>query len=189
MNQKVNKFKFFLLLVILCFPMFSTETKSETLDGVVVSVTDGDTLTVLDADKREHVVRLFAIDAPETSCHAQKPSAFDDACQERAQPFGHSAKKTLSSMVFGKEVRVDVQPGRTYGREIGTVWVGNINANLELVRSGYAWMYRQYAKRGLASADFQEMEDAERKAQEKGIGLWSNPNPTPPWDYRHGGAK
>lgn len=158
------------------------------LQGVVVAVTDGDTLTVQDASGRQHEIRLFAIDAPETSCHGKKPSAWDDACIEHDQSYGKEAKHHLVEMTYGKQVNVELQPGDSYGREIGTVWVGSINANLEQVRVGAAWIYRFYAKRGMLPEEFKEMELAEQSARDRHLGLWGEPHPLEPWEYRHHGG-
>lgn len=180
------------LMLIMCMTMFvgndaesSPIVQPDTLFGKVVAVTDGDTLTILDGSNTQVVIRLFGIDSPETSCHAQKPSVYDDACVEHGQSFGKTAKRSLAELVFGKEVVVILQPGNTYGRSIGTVWVGNINANLEQVKRGMAWMYRQYAKRGMTASEYVEMEEAEHHAQERMLGLWSVPERIPPWEYRH----
>jgi endonuclease YncB( thermonuclease family) len=39
---------------------------AETLSGRVVSVTDGDTATILDSHQNQHKIRLNGIDAPES---------------------------------------------------------------------------------------------------------------------------
>lgn len=175
-----------LLLICLCLvPMiFSGNSRADTLEGITIGCTDGDTLTILDANKQQHVIRLFAIDSPETSCHAQTDQN-DGSCVEQGQPFGKAAKRSLCELTFQKSVIVETQPGNSYGREIGTVWAGPINVNLEQVKRGYAWMYRQYAKRGLFPDEYAEMEHAEHEAQENGLGLWSVTGNIPPWEYRH----
>lgn len=183
--MKTTLLKIIGALAILATMIVTPDAKSETLFGRCIGVTDGDTVTILDKGNVQHVIRLFAIDAPETSCHRQKPSSLDDECVERGQPFGRAAKKSLSDLVYGKEVNVELQPGETYGRRIGTVWAGPINANLEQVKRGYAMMYRKYALHGLLPDEFREMENAERVAQERGLGLWSDPDPVPPWRFRH----
>jgi endonuclease YncB( thermonuclease family) len=164
--------------------------------GRVVGVTDGDTITVLDRGNSQHTIRMAYIDAPETTCHANKPSAYDDACIDHGQPFAKASKKALSNMVYAQEVSVSVLPGSSYGREIGTVYVYNhgnlLNVNYEMVKSGMAWFYRYYAKKQLGSSDFEAFSQAESHAQATGMGLWKDKNPTPPWDYRHenkGGTK
>jgi len=181
------KWQDILLFAVLCLPMVfgSFESRADTLFGKVVSVTDGDTITVLDSSNTQHVIRLFAVDAPETSCHIGKPSKRNDECREIGQPFGKASKKSLSQLVYGKSVNVEIQPGQTYGRSIGTVWAGPVNANLEQVRRGYAWMWRKYAKKGLLPEEYREMEEAENQAREMELGVWSVANSIPPWEYRH----
>jgi endonuclease YncB( thermonuclease family) len=187
-NRITKHWKNLLLTAFVLSVMVVNDSQAETLFGRVVGISDGDTLTVLDGENKQHVIRLFAIDAPETSCHSKNESVKDELCVEHGQPFGKASKKSLSNLVFGKEVNVEIQPGDSYGREIGTVWAANINANLEQVRRGYAWMYRQYAKRGLLPEEYREMEEAEQKAKENNLGLWSEGRAVPPWDYRHNGG-
>src|SRR5580658_4892679 len=128
--------------------------------GRVVSVADGDTLTVLDEYDRQHRIRLFGIDAP-----------------EKAQAFGNQSKKSLSSKVFGATVRVDVVDVDRYGRQVGRVYLGNRLINLEQVREGYAWRYAQFDRH-------HEFDRAEAEARRSRRGLWSAPHPTPPWEFR-----
>ena len=129
--------------------------------GRTVGVTDGDTITVLDANRTPIRVRLFGIDAP-----------------EKAQDFGQKAKQALSVLVFGREVRVEVTSTDRYGRSIGKVHAGTTYVNLAMVQAGFAWHYRQYAP------DDQDLLGAEVAARAAGKGLWAQPNPTPPWEWR-----
>lgn len=158
--------------------------------GMVVGVTDGDTITVLDQLKKQHTVRLAFIDAPETSCHAKTPGPRDDVCVESSQPFGKASKKALSNLVYQHDVRVEVLPGSTYGREIGVVYAlrngREINANYEQIRSGMAWFYRHYAKKQMTHGEFTAWGEAETLARGAHAGLWSDPNPVAPWDHRRG---
>lgn len=184
--MKLN-WRYALLIGLLHIPMClaaGNALAAETLSGKVVGVTDGDTITVLDTDNRQHTIRLFAIDAPETSCHAKRPSTLDDECVEHSQPFGKAAKRSLASLVFGKQVDVVLESGSTYGREIGTIWSGNTNANLEQVKRGYAWVYRKYTKH-MPDTDRNTLDTAEANAQGLHLGLWSDRSPTPPWEWRH----
>lgn len=163
------------------------------LDGHVVGVTDGDTITVLDAGNQQHEIRLAAIDSPETSCHARHPGAFDDMCVEQGQPFGKAAKKSLAALTFDKDVRVLLQPAKpgstvpdgSYGREIGTIMVNSVDANLMQVARGYAWHYKQYASKWQTREDYARYENAEQLARRNRVGLWGDQSPIPPWDYRH----
>lgn len=158
------------------------------LQGRVVAVSDGDTINVLDASNTQVVIRLANIDAPETSCH-QYREASADACIETSQPFGKASKKSLSALVYGKNVRVVTVDGKhatSYGRLVGTVFVGNLDANQEQVRSGHAWHYTAYAKRQQTPEDFSAYADAERSARAARLGLWADKSPVPPWEFRHG---
>lgn len=94
-------------------------TFADTIAGKVVGVTDGDTVTVLDATKTQHKIRLSGIDAP-----------------EKAQPFGQRSKENLSNFLFGKQVVVDAGKTDRYGRSVGKVFVGGVDANLEQVSAG-----------------------------------------------------
>jgi len=87
--------------------------------GRVVGVSDGDTLTLLTADKQQVKVRLGEIDTPESR-----------------QPYGERAKQALSALAFGKEARVVVQDTDKYGRTVGRVYVGTVDVNAEMVRQG-----------------------------------------------------
>jgi endonuclease YncB( thermonuclease family) len=92
-----------------------------TLTGKVVGVSDGDTITVLDAAKTQHKIRLAGIDAP-----------------EKAQPFGQKSKEHLSDSVFGKQVQVEYTKTDKYGRTVGKVLVNGMDANLEQIKAGFA---------------------------------------------------
>lgn len=126
----------------------------------VVGVHDGDTLTGLDDAKTQHKIRLDAIDAPELG-----------------QPFGQAAKKALSEKVFGKDVVVTVKTRDKYGRTVGHVLIDGRDVNLEMLEEGMAWHYVKYDhNRGLR--------EAEQQARVAKTGLWQDPGPEPPWDWR-----
>jgi endonuclease YncB( thermonuclease family) len=131
------------------------------LTGRVVRVADGDTVSILDRNNEQHKVRLYGIDTP-----------------ERDQPHGQSAKRALSNLVDDQQVGVVVVETDSYGRQVGTLYRAGTNINLAMVSAGHAWWYQYYAphERHLALA--------EQKARQQGLGLWSNPRPVPPWDWR-----
>ena len=138
--------------------------------GRVVAIADGDTLTVLDADNRQHVIRLAGIDAPESS-----------------QAFGQRSKQNLSRLVFGKQVTLECETGQeSFGREICKVTGPDGNDDcLQQVRDGMAWHYKQYQSEQ-TRADRGSYAAAEDAAREAHLGLWSDPHPMMPQDYRHG---
>lgn len=96
---------------------------------LLFGVPDGDTITVLDADKVQHKIRLAGIDA-----------------QEKKQPFGQRSKESLSDLVFSKAVTVDTNKRDRYGREVGKVLVNGLDANLVQVQRGFAWHYKAYER-------------------------------------------
>jgi len=135
------------------------------LTGNVVSVADGDTITIESGGTKEKI-RFAQIDTPETS-HFGSPT----------QPFGKEAGAALRQMVKDKNVRVEVEAVDQYGRNVGTVYVGNLNVNRELVKNGFAWVYRQYAHDP-------ELIELEKAARSKKTGLWMLDNPIYPPDFR-----
>jgi micrococcal nuclease len=145
----------------LLFLLLAVTVHAAEITGKVVSVSDGDTITVLTAAKEQVKVRLYGIDAPESK-----------------QAFGNRAKQELSGLVFGKVAAVEVKQKDRYGRTVGLVNVNGVPVNEEMVRLGFAWWYRDYAKRdvGLAKAEV-EAKTAKR-------GLWADKAPVPPWEFR-----
>ena len=136
------------------------------IEGKVVGVSDGDTVTVLDAHQSKWKIRLLGIDAP-----------------EKKMPFGQKSKQQLSDLIYNKQVTVEYSKQDRYGRTLGKILVGGIDANLEQVRAGMAWHYKQY-RRDQALEDRQIYSDAENSARASRIGLWVDANPTPPWTWR-----
>lgn len=126
----------------------------------VVGVSDGDTITVL-RDRQQIKVRLVEIDAPESS-----------------QAFGQRAKQATSALCFAKTVTVRVKGKDRYDRTLAQILLPDgRNLNRELVATGYAWWYRDYSKD-------KSMGQLEAVAKEKRLGLWADPNPVPPWEFR-----
>jgi len=145
-------------------PTTPTTTEADktykTISGDVISVADGDTITVIDDKEQQYRVRLSCIDTP-----------------EKSQEFGDEPKEALIDLVEGKRVSIKYAEKDQYGRIIGDVKVDDTDVNLEQVKNGMAWVYRRYCK----DCDFY---DAEKSARDKNLGLWAMDNPTPPWEYR-----
>lgn len=147
--------------------MLSGQILADTIEGRVVGVSDGDTITVLDSIKKQHKVRLQGIDAPEAK-----------------QAFGQASKRHLSNLVFNREVTAECGKTDKYKRQVCVVIVNGQDANLAQVKAGMAWWYRAYAKEQLPEhrALYQA---AEIDAQRQRIGLWRDAEPMPPWVWRH----
>ena len=160
--------------------LMSAPALADTLTSRVVGVTDGDTITVLDAANTQHKIRLAGLDAP-----------------EKGQPFGERSKENLSRLVFGKDARIEWKKRDRYGRLIGTVWVASpdapcrarpdcpktLDAGLAQLTVGLAWHYKKYAHEQEPQQRGQYA-FAEEEARVKRAGLWRDPNPVPPWDWR-----
>ncbi|NTU53410.1 MAG: nuclease [Chlorobiaceae bacterium] len=147
----------FLLLLLLFVGCHDTTSSAR-----VVKVADGDTITVLHNDNTQEKIRLYGIDSP-----------------EKTQPFGTRARQYISTLVFGKQVTMRTMSRDRYGRSVAWVSVGETNVNAEMVKAGYAWHYRQYSD----DPALQQFENEARKAKR---GLWADPHPVAPWDYRKG---
>ena len=166
--------RFFILSSVAALLFMATTVQAD-ITGRVVAVTDGDTIKILDAEKVQHKVRLTGIDAP-----------------ERGQPFGTVSREHLASLVAGKEVRVESDKSDRYGRILGKVWVQpadcpscgkTLDANHAQLLAGMAWWYRYYAKQQ-PPEDQGRYESAENEARARGWGLWADPNPVNPYDWR-----
>jgi len=137
------------------------------LYGQVVRVSDGDTITITDAELNRYRVRLAGIDAP-----------------ERRQAYGKVSKKYLASRLIGKSVLVDWHKTDRYGRLVGKVSIDASDVGLGQIKAGMAWHYRQYANEQ-SSGDQMAYAAAEVGARRARIGLWKGSEPIPPWEFRH----
>lgn len=137
------------------------------LRGRVVGITDGDTLTLLSAQREEIRIRLSDIDTP-----------------ERGQPYGNRARQSLSDLAFGRDARIEVRDTDRYGRTVGRVFVGAVDVNAELVRRGSAWVFRRYSN----DPTLLRLEADARAARR---GLWALPEAQrlPPWEWRANGRR
>lgn len=127
--------------------------------GRVVGISDGDTLTILTEDKQQVRIRIFGIDAP-----------------EKKQPFGTRSRQALSALCY-KANAVVLPNGKSYDRIVGTVSCNGSDVSRFMVGSGMAWVYERYSKDPALLA-------LQARAQKEKTGLWSDPNPVPPWEFR-----
>lgn len=132
---------------------------ADTVEGKVVKVCDGDTVHLL-AGGEKSKIRLDRIDAPESR-----------------QEYGKEATKHLRDLIFEKTVRICYDKKDRYGRILGLIFLGEKDINLEMVATGHAWHYRQFDRTVAYS-------DAERDARRQKLGLWANPDPVNPQEWR-----
>jgi len=149
--------------------------QAATIDGKVINVADGDTITILDAQKTQHKIRIAGIDAP-----------------EKRQAFGERSRESMARFVAGKEVSADCHKTDRYKRQVCKVWVQpadcptcgkTLDAGHAQIVSGMAWWYREYAKEQTPE-DRRRYESAEQEASARKRGLWADREPLAPWEWR-----
>ncbi len=140
--------------------LFFLQCKPETISGTVVKVADGDTFTVLTADKRTVKIRLYGIDAP-----------------EKNQDFYRVSRDHLASLTMHKEVKIVVINKDRYNRTVGRASVSGEDINEAMLKAGLAWHYTEYDNNP-------EWANLEQRARRERLGIWSMPHPVPPWQFR-----
>lgn len=153
-------------ILLLVAVLLALPAQAELISGLVVHVADGDTITLLDAAKVQHKIRLAGIDAP-----------------EKSQAYGDRSRESLAELVANRLVVVETHKKDRYGRLVGKVLVNDQDINIEQIRRGFAWFYRQYQQE-LSDADRQSYDRAEDEAMDLRKGLLVDKLPVPPWDFR-----
>lgn len=156
-------------IVLLALVALPTIVASESFSGRVVGVSDGDTITILHVDgerKTPRKIRIMGIDAPESK-----------------QAYGNRAKQAMSDLVFGKDAHANCPTVDRYGRDVCKVIVNGVDVGLALIQQGLAWHFKKY-QRSQPKADRAVYANAEDAAREKRVGLWCDPDPIPPWNWR-----
>jgi endonuclease YncB( thermonuclease family) len=135
----------------------------------VIGVTDGDTVEILESTGPRESVRLTGIDAP-----------------EHGQAFGSESTQNLSGLILQKSVTLDCENERSYGRLLCKILLPNgEDVDLDQVNAGMAWHYKQFQDEQ-SPADRALYAAAECTAMKAKVGLWSDPHPIQPQDFRHG---
>lgn len=162
LTNNFNPFWFKRAFITLFIIFNSLTILSQTvLNGKVVRIADGDTMTILTKDNKQVRVRLYGID-----------------CPEKGQDFSMASTRFTSQRSAGKRVTVQIKDIDRYGRTIGVVLLPDgTNLNKELLKAGLAWHYKFFD-------DSQEYANLEASAQKKSLGIWSLKHPIAPWDYR-----
>ena len=156
---------------------------ADTLQGKVIKVADGDTVTIVDDSGRKHRVRLAGIDAP-----------------EKDQPYGDVSTQSLNKLVSDKIVTIKYEKRDRYKRIVGKVLVDppgevfcmavdcvkKIDAGLEQIKAGLSWHYKYYQMEQ-SEEDRRLYSEAELEARKTQIGLWKDEEPIAPWEWRRKG--
>ena len=158
-----------LLLLSVCFALGRgfLEAPDPALSGTevtVMQVIDGDSCVVHLTDGTERTVRLYGVDAP-----------------EGRQRYGMQAAAFARDHALSKQFRMDVEDVDQYGRCVALLFPDTGESlNERMVRTGHAWVYRQYCTRAECAAWL----EAERNAKASRLGLWKDRHPVPPWKWR-----
>jgi len=157
----IRRFAFPILLLLISLTLATNALSNDLMAARVISVTDGDNLTVIGSDNKQVLIRLHGLD-----------------CPELPQPFGEKAKEFTSNLCFGKIIMYRMIGIDRFDRTIAGVFLEDgKELNLEILKAGLAWCYGRHLKR-------QDYADAEEGARKAGIGLWADKEPTPPWEWR-----
>jgi endonuclease YncB( thermonuclease family) len=155
---------FVLWAIVLCALLYRAadlNAASMEVQGKIVAVIDGDTYDVITAQQYKYRVRMEGIDAP-----------------ERGMRFYKESKNYLSALALGKQVRVRWTKTDRSKRLIAFTYLGNSRElSHEMIKAGWAWHFTKYNKDSDLAA-------LERTARLRRLGLWVDPNPVAPWDYR-----
>lgn len=126
---------------------------------LAVGIVDGDTF-VADLGGALRRIRLARIDAP-----------------EKRQAYGHRAEQSLRELVWKRSVQISWARLDRNCRPIAEVRVDGVDVSESMVRRGMAWQYTVYSQDPRLTA-------VEQQARGGHVGLWSDPSPTPPWEWR-----
>ena len=152
------------LLCAFLFLLLTQPAISWAWSGEVVGIMDGDTITVFRSKTLKDVrIRLYGIDTP-----------------EKGQAFSKKAKQFIFKMVYGKLVEVKVMATDRYGRTVAMIYADKTLLNEELVKAGLAWVYDFYCSEPICES----WKNFQLRARIDKRGLWRDPNPIPPWEFR-----
>lgn len=153
-------------MAVLWIVLASSAALGADIPARVVGVSDGDTVTVLTANRKQLRVRISGIDGPESK-----------------QRFGNRSRQNLARLVHGEEVHLDCYKADQYRRRVCRVHLGGRDVWLGQVRDGLAWWYRRYASEQTPK-ERREYESAESDARAGRVALWADKDAVPPWDWR-----
>ena len=153
-----------------------TSTQAAELKGKIISIADGDTATLLVLENKSKLLKPLEME--KVNIKTQYRIRLNDIdAPEKKQPFGNKSRDNLASYIAGEIITVKYKSKDKYGRILGTIYFENLDINLQQIKNGYAWVYKQYSKN---QTYYQE----EQKAKDLKKGLWIAKEPLAPWEYR-----
>ncbi len=153
-----------LCFISLCLPVLANEIAVSSKQSV--KVIDGDTIKIINLYDKTLKVRLSGIDAPELN-----------------QKYGEESANYLRHLLKGGDFVIWSTGRDRYGRLLGIIKVNNVDINLLMIKSGYAWAYRRYLS-SLPQKKGPQYLTAELNARDLKLGIWVQRHPTSPWQFR-----
>ncbi|MGD9332580.1 MAG: thermonuclease family protein [Desulfobacterales bacterium] len=150
-----------LFIVLISLVAAAPALAGDLIAARVIGVTDGDSVIVLEDGNNRVKIRLHGVDCPEIG-----------------QASGAEAKNFTSGLSFGKAIEYRLVGIDKFGSTVATVYLDDgRELNLEIIKAGLGWYEKRYLKRP-------DYADAEAQARKDKIGLWADPDPLSPWEWR-----
>lgn len=168
-SQLISVLGMILVMAFIGAWVFSAHLKAadkQTISAKVIGVKDGDTITVLDEANKQLKIQLAGIDAP-----------------ERNQNFGMRARKNLADKIFGKNIQIILRGTDRTNGIVGVVTLDDKDINETMVNDGYAWAFKKPSDEQ-PDDEIERYEAAQAYAKDNHLGLWQDPTPIPPWEFR-----
>jgi endonuclease YncB( thermonuclease family) len=153
-----NRWLFLLAALLIFFASVSHAAPLRTITATITRITDGDTVQAITPEGTKLKVRLYGIDAPETS-----------KGKIQGEPFGNDSRNYLVSLINQKSVRVEIRDIDRYRRMVAILWLAERNVNQEMIAAGMAEAYGEYLKTPYRIPFLQ----TEQQAKAQGKGIWS----------------
>lgn len=139
--------------------------------GTALDVQDGDTFVLRDESGLRIRVRVAGIDAP-----------------EKSQPYADRSRQHLRELLKDQRIRLEPVKQDVYGRTVARVFVdrgesGERDVALAQLQAGLSWHFKRY-KSDQPRDEFVRYAQAEREARAAGFGMWQDPRPEAPWEFR-----
>jgi micrococcal nuclease len=147
-----------LVVLVILYAAAAHAGPIRTVTATITRITDGDTVQAITPEGTKLKVRLYGIDAPETS-KGKIPG----------EPFGNDSRDYLASLVTQKSVRIEIRDIDRYRRMVAILWLAERNVNQEMIAAGMAEAYGEYLKQPYRAPFLQ----AEKEAKAQGKGIWT----------------
>ena len=162
MNKLIKHYS---IIISAIFSFISLAHATNEITGKVVGITDGDTITVL--QDKTHIKSVYM------ELTARKATRILEQRQNSSHQIWYMGNRSK----WFRWILIE-----NFGRTVGIVYINDLCVNEQIIKNGLAWVYQRYCDTPICK-DWLKLEQQARNSK---IGLWSHPNPIPPWDFRRG---